>query len=143
VGGSYLGLRFTGVSIPAGATVTAARLEVSAATTQWNRVAFEAAAEASTNSAPLTAAARPSQRVLLAPRVTHDSDTQWLAGSTVALGDISALVGAVVQQPGWAAGRPLTLVLRGTAGAWSRKQVASREAGAATAPRLVVTYTTP
>jgi hypothetical protein len=143
VGGSYLGLRFTGVTIPAGATVTAARLEVSATTTQWNRVAFEAAAEASTNSAPLTASSRPSQRVLLAPRVTHDSDTQWLAGSTVALGDISALVGAVVQQPGWAAGRPLTLVLRGTAGAWSRKHVASREGGAATAPRLVVTYTTP
>ena len=115
---------------------------MSATSTQWNWVAFELAAEASTNSAPFTAGARPSQRTLLAPRVAHASDTQWLAGSTVALEDISTLVGAVVQQPGWVAGRPLTLVLRGTGGAWSRKHVASREAGAATAPRLVVTYTT-
>ena len=139
---SYLGLRFTGVVVPPGATVTSARLEVTSLTTQWNQLAFEMAAEASTSSAPFTTTARPSQRVLLGPRVPHDSDAPWVAG-VVALEDISTLVQAVVAQPGWAAGRPLTLVLRGTGGAWARKQVASAEGGAAAAPRLVVTYTVP
>jgi hypothetical protein len=130
------------VDVPPGATVTSARLEVTSLTTQWNQLAFEMAAEASTSSAPFTTTARPSQRVLLGPRVPHDSDARWVAG-VVALGDISTLVQAVVAQPEWAAGRPLTLVLRGTGGAWARKQVASAEGGAAAAPRLVVTYTLP
>ena len=136
---SYLGLRFTGVSIPAGAAVTAAHLEVTPATTQWNAFAFETAAEASTNGAPFSSAARPSQRALLAPRVQHQSDVQWTANARVSLEDIAPLVQAAVQQPGWA-GQALTLVLRGTGGAWARKVVQAAEAGSAVAPRLVVTY---
>ena len=137
--GSYLGLRFTGVSIPAGASITAARLEVDAAATQWTGIAFEMAAEAAANSAPFSATARPSQRTLLAPRVTHASDTQWVTGTRYALEDIRTLVQAAVQQPGWA-GQALTILLRGTGSPWGRKHVASAEGGSATAPRLVVTY---
>lgn len=140
---SYTGLRFASVSIPAGATVTSARLEFVPTTTQWSQLSFEIAAEASTSSAPLTSAARPSQRSLLPPRIDHESNAQWLAGSRFALEDVSALVQAVVAQPGWTAGRPMTLILRGTGSAWARKQVASAEAGAATAPRLVVTFSSP
>jgi PKD repeat protein len=139
--GSYLGLRFTGVAIPAGAAITAAHLEVNAATTQWNAFAFEMAAEASANSAPFSASARPSQRALLAPRVAHDSDEQWIAGTRYPLEDITALVQAAVQQPGWT-GQTLTIVLRGTGSPWGRKHIASAEGGSATAPRLVVTYST-
>ena len=103
---SYLGLRFTGVTIPAGATVTAARIELMAAMTQWNTVGFEFAAEAAGNSAAFSAASRPSQRTLLVPRVTHASDAQWVSGTRYALEDISAIVQAVVSQPAWAgAGR--------------------------------------
>ena len=137
---SYLGLRFAGVSIPAMATVTAAHLEITPATTQWNALAFETAAEASSNSAPFSSAAKPSQRVLLAPRVQHASDVQWTAGNRVSLEDISALVQAAVQQPGWA-GQALTVLLKGTGGAWGRKAVQAAESGSAVAPRLVVTYT--
>ena len=124
--GSYLGLRFTGVTIPAGATVTAAQLEVNAATTQWTAVAFELAAEAATNSAPFSAASLPSQRTLLAPRVTHESDTQWVAGHATRWRTSATLIRAAVQQPGWA-GRALTIVVRGTGGAWARKQCQRRE----------------
>ena len=47
-----------------------------------------------------------------------------------------------MQQPAWAAGNALSLVFRGTGSAWARKHVAAAESGAATAPRLVVTYMT-
>jgi hypothetical protein len=138
---SYLGLRFTGVSIPAGATVTSARLELTAAATQWNAVSFEMAAEATGNSAPFTATSRPSQRTLLVPRVAHSSDAQWVAGTRYALEDIGAVIQAAVSQPAWASGQALSVVVRGTGGAWARKFISSVEAGAAAAPRLVVTYT--
>ncbi len=137
---SYLGLRFTGVSIPAGATITAAQVHVDALTTQWNATAFELAAEATVNSAPFGPGARPSQRVLLAPRIAHASDDQWVAGSRYALADIRPLIQAVVDQSGWN-GQALALVLRGTGSAWGRKHLASAESGSATAPRLVVSYT--
>jgi hypothetical protein len=129
--------------VPAGATITAARIEVTAATTQWNSVAFEFAAEAAGNSAAFSTASRPSQRTLLIPRVTHSSDVQWTAGTRYALNDISAVIQAVVNQPAWAAGQALGVVVRGTAGAWARKFIASAEGGAAAAARLVVTYTVP
>jgi hypothetical protein len=138
--GSYLGLRFTGVSIPAGAIISDARLEVQAATTQWTAISFEMAAEASANSPPFTSMP-PSERALLAPRVVHNSDTQWVAGTRYALENIATLVQAAVQQPGWA-GQNLTIVVRGTGGSWGRKHLASAEGGSATAPRLVVTYST-
>lgn len=139
---SYLGLRFTGVTIPAGAIVTSAYVEVGVVATQWNQVTFEQAVEAAVDSAPFSAASRPSQRLLLTPRVPHSSNAQWLAGSRYALDGIQTLVQAAVQQPGWA-GRSLTVVLRGTGGAWARKFIAGAERGAATAPRLIVTYRMP
>ena len=139
--GSYAGLRFTGVTIPAGATVTSAHLEVTALTTQWTAMAFEMGAEGSANSAGFSATAPPSQRTLVGPRVPHSSNAQWVAGTRYALEDMSAVVQAVVQQPGWASGQALSLVLHGTGGAWSRKHAASAENGPATAPRLVVSYT--
>ena len=139
--GSYLGLRFTGVTIPAGATITAAHLEVNAATTQWTAMAFEMAAEASVNSLPFSTSSRPSQRTLLAPRVVHASDAQWVSGTGYSLEEIRTLVQAAVQQPGWA-GQALTIVVRGTGNPWARKHLFSAEGGSATAPRLVVTYAT-
>ena len=102
------------MTIPAGATVTSARIELTAAMTQWNTVAFEFAAEAAGNSAAFSAASRPSQRTLLVPRVTHTSDAQWVSGTRYALEDISAIVQAAVSQPAWAAGQALSVIVRGT-----------------------------
>ena len=51
--GSIAAARFAGVAIPRGATVTSAHLEVRAAATNWNRIAFEYAAEAAGQSAAL------------------------------------------------------------------------------------------
>jgi len=139
---SYAGLRFTGVSIPQGATIVSAHLDVHAAATQWNSITFEFAAEAAQNSAALSAASPPSQRVLLAPRVNHASNAQWLADTWYSLDDLTALIQAVVDQGGWAAGNALTLVLHGTGGSWGRKFAHGFDANPAQAPRLVVTYST-
>jgi Calx-beta domain/Bacterial Ig domain len=139
---SYTGLRFAGVSVPGGATIVSAHLEVNADATQWNSIAFEFAAEAAAHSAVFSSTSRPSQRVLLAPRVNHASNAQWLANTWYGLNDIAPLVQGVVSQGGWNAGNALSLVMRGTANPWARKFARSFEANPAQAPRLVVTYRT-
>ncbi len=138
--GNWAGYRFTNVSIPAGATITSARLEANAASTQWQRMAFEFAMEAAVNSAAFTAASRPSQRALLTPRVAHSTDAQWVGGTWYLLEQIAPILQAAINQPGWQAGNAVSLLLRGTGSAWGRKFVRHFESGAAFAPRLVVTY---
>jgi hypothetical protein len=140
---SYLGLRFTGVSIPTAATIVAARLELMSTSTQWLSIAVELAAEASGNSAPFSDTARPSSRPLIAARVAHASDAQWLESTRYPLDDIRALIQQVVVQPGWSAGHAISLVLRGTGSSWARKHIASAEGGPAGAAHLVVTYSLP
>jgi hypothetical protein len=137
---SHAGLRFSGVSIPAGATVTSARLQVRASATQWNAMQFEWAAEASGNAAPFTASSRPSQRALGTARVAHASDAQWIAGTWYTLEELAPVLQGVVARPDWAAGNSVALVLRGTGGSWSRKFFSAFESGAANAARLVVSY---
>jgi hypothetical protein len=137
---SFAGLRFANVTVPAGAIITSARLEANAASSQWTTMAFEFAAEAAVNSAAFSATSRPSQRLLLAPRVAHSSNVQWVANSWYALDEIAPLLQAVIAQPGWTSGNAVSLVVRGAGFAWGRKFVRAFEGGAAFAPRLVVTY---
>ena len=140
---AYAGLRFTGATIPRGATITAARLEVQAASTQWLTIGFEMGLEASASAAAFSAAAPPSARTLLAPRVAHTSNTQWMSGTWYAFEDITPLVQALVTRADWSPGNALALILRGTGGAYGRKFARAFEAGAATAPRLVVSFVVP
>ncbi len=137
------GLRFAGVGIPRNATITAARLEVQAASTQWLSIGFELGAEAAGSSLPFSTAAPPSGRVLLTPRVAHSSNTQWVAGTWYSFADLTPLLQALVTRADWDAGNALSLILRGTGSAYGRKFARSFEAGAATAPRLVISYVVP
>jgi hypothetical protein len=81
--------------------------------------------------------------VLLTPRVAHSSNTQWVSGTWYSFADLTPLLQALVTRTDWDAGNALSLVMRGTGSAYGRKFARSFEAGAATAPRLVVTYVTP
>jgi len=135
---SLLGLRFASVPLPPGATILEARLEVTPTASQSGPLAFEYAAVAGVPAAPFTAGAPPSARALLALRQLHTSNQAWTAGARRALDDIAPLVQAAIAQPFWAAGQSLALVLRATGD--GRRDIAAAEAGAATAPRLVITF---
>jgi hypothetical protein len=140
VSASYTGLRFAGVTVPRGAAIVSAHLEVNAASTQWMSVDFDFAAEGVGDSAAFSAASKPSQRTLLAPRVSHSSNAQWIADTWYPLEDLTDVVQAVVNQSDWNTGHALTLVLHGTGGAWGRKFAHGVEGNPALAPRLVITY---
>ena len=137
---SVAGMRFVNVPIPANAIITSARLETHSSSTLRERMSFQFGIEAVVNSAAFSAASLPSQRPLLGPKVNHSSNTQWLANAWYQLDDIAPILQAAITQPGWQTGNALSLLLRGTGQALNRKFVRNFEAGAAVAPRLVVTY---
>ena len=138
---SYTGLRFAEVLIPKGSYIQSAVLELRAAQTNWISIGFETGLDASPDAAPFSAATRPSVRALAAPRVAHASDALWQAGTWYAVQDLTALVQMAIDAPGWNPGQALALVMRGTNGTWGRQFARSFDADAASAPRLVVTYT--
>jgi RHS repeat-associated protein len=141
--GSYTGLRFTNVTIPAGATITSAHLEVYSVQDQWIGVNLVLAAEAAGNSPTFSASHKPSQRVLTAAQVSHSSSTQWLANTWYSLDEMAGVVQEVVNRGDWASGNSLSIILKGTGSAYGRKFVRSFDGSAANAPKLVITYTTP
>jgi FtsP/CotA-like multicopper oxidase with cupredoxin domain len=140
---SYTGLRFTNVTIPPGATITAAHVEVYANSTQWISVNMALAAEAVGNSPTFSTNNRPSQRTLTSAQVNHSSNVQWLAGTWYSLDDITLVIQEVVNLGDWANGNSLSVILKGTNGQWGRKYVESYDGTPANAPKLVITYTTP
>lgn len=139
---SYAGFRFTNVSIPQGATISSAKLQVYVPSTTWIQMDFTYAAENTANSATFSSSSKPSQRTLTTQTVTHSSNTQWVASTWYDLDEINTVVQPVISRADWASGNALTIVLKGTGSAYARKSVTSFDGTPANAVRLVITYTT-
>lgn len=138
---SYTGLRFTGVAIPRGATITSAQLQFYSVQKTWITINLQVAGEAIGNSAVFSSGSRPSQRTALTTaRVNHSSNVNWNANTWYTLADVKSVVQEVVNLPSWTSGGSVSLILRGTGTNWGRKFAAAYEAGATLAPRLVITY---
>lgn len=138
---SFAGLRFTGVTIPRGATITSAHLEIYSTRAQWIQINLQMAADASDNSVAFTTSAKPSQRVLTTSRITHTSNVNWAANSWISLDEIRAVIQEIVSRTGWQSGNSLTIVLKGTStSTFARKFGATFENNTTRTIRLVVTY---
>jgi hypothetical protein len=109
-----VGLRFTGVPIPAGASIVSAYVQFEAADSDASAASYIVEGEKSANAPPLTTAnsdltARPrtnAQVVWTAGAWSADS-----AGPSEQTDDISTLVQEVVDEPGWAAGNALVILV--------------------------------
>jgi hypothetical protein len=140
---SYAGFAFGNVTIPAGATINSARLEVYSSQDQWITLAFSIAADQTGNSAPFASANRPSQRIQTTARVSHSSNVRWLPNTWYVLEEMKAVIQEIIDRPDWQPGNRLSIIIKGSStGTWGRKFIGSVEAGATKAPKLVVTYTT-
>jgi RHS repeat-associated protein len=139
---SYTGLRFNNLAIPPGATITSAHLEVFSSQSQWVSMSFNIAAEAIGNSPTFSTGNLPSQRTLTTQQVSHSSNVQWQASTWYSLNEMGPVVQEVVGRADWQSGNSLSIILKGTGGAWGRKSVRSFDGSPADAPKLVITYTT-
>ena len=134
-------LRFTGVQIPNGATITSAEVQFTADETGTNATNLVVRAERADNSAPIaTTAFNISSRPRTAASVAWPVPT-WLtvgaAGPGQRTPNLAAVLQEVVDRPGWALGNALTVIFTGT----GRRAAESFEGGAP--PVLRVTYVAP
>ncbi len=134
-----IGLRFSNITIPAGATITAATLTVNITSSSYDdpNVTIRGSGEA--NTTPFTTTANDiTDRYKTSAAVTW-SATGIGSGAKDAP-DLAAIISEIVATPGWASGNALNLYLLGNSG--SALRVYAYDNGS-NAPQLAIDYTEP
>jgi hypothetical protein len=139
---SYTGLRFTNVSLPKGATITSAQLQVYSSQSQWISMAIQVAGDLSANSAAFSSTNLPGQRGLTTSKVTSTTDTNWSTNTWYYLPDITSVIQELVNQAGWQSGNSLSVIIKGTGNAYARKFVSSYEGSSTNSVKLAIIYQT-
>jgi len=137
---SFAAVRFTNVSIPKGASITSAKLNIYSTQNQWLRIRMSMAGELSPNSATFSSTSKPSQRTLTSQKINYNSNDSWSANSWYLLDEMAPVVQEIVNQSGWQTGNSLSIILKGSGNAWGRKFIASVDGSSTNAPTLVITY---
>jgi len=115
-----IGLRFTGLAIPEGATITGAYIQFSVDETDKNIDPFDVniQAEATPNSVAFDSTNLVSTRTLTTTAVNWSGipawDTEHEAGGNQQTPDLTALLQEVVDMEGWAEGNAVSFILSGT-----------------------------
>ena len=145
-GSGYIGLRYTNVTIPQGATIDSAKIQFhvdevldnAALTVTWRGEAVDSAAEFTSTAFNLTDRAQTTASVdWVVP--------SWLAvndeGSAQLSAELKTIVQEIVDRAGWASGNALVLMKLGWSGVGERT-AESRDGEQAAAPELQITYST-
>jgi hypothetical protein len=140
-----VGLRFAGVSVPRGATITSAYVQFQADETNSNAVSLTVDGQASDTAAAFTTAAgNVSSRPRTAARVAWNPPnwpTLNARGADQRTPSLVSVVQEIVSRPGWASGNALGVMVNYVSGT-GRRTAEARESGAAIAPVLHVEFST-
>lgn len=134
-----VGLRFTGLTIPPGATITNAYLQFKAKVSNSEATDLNIQAQAADNPASFSSSA---YNVSSRPRTTASvawSPGAWTledAGSAQRTPDLASVVQEIVNRPGWASGNALAFIVTGT----GRRVAWPYDGSPADAPLLHVEY---
>lgn len=136
-----VGMRFTGVTVPAGATVTDAWIQFRVDEVSAGASSMTVRAEAADNPPTYAAvsgnvASRPTTTASV-PWSPPDWPTVGAAAAAQRTPGLASLVQAVVSRPGWSAGNAMAFQVTGT----GRRTAEAFEGGATFAPLLHVEYT--
>jgi hypothetical protein len=138
-----MGLRFSGVSVPAGATITQAVLRVKSYQNWSNALHVKVSAEVADNPGSFVdASVRPSARVKTGAQVDWDPGA-WSNGVWYESPDLKDVLQEIVNQPGWVSGNALVLLLADDGSATSvNRLIYAYDSGSANAAELQIAYTT-
>ena len=142
LGAQTVAMRFSGLAIPPGATVTSANVRFTVDETGSAPAGLTFRAHATDNSTAFTTA---TGNVSSRPKTSASaawSPPAWASagqsGADQTTPDLAALIQEVVSRPGWASGNALSLIATGS----GVRVASSFESGSALAPLLTVNYTT-
>ena len=134
-----VGLRFTGLTVPAGATITHAYVQFTAktATSEVTNLSFQA--QAADNPASFSGALRNVSTRARTTAAVAWSPAAWTAGAAGAAQqtpDLAPVLQEVVARSGWSSGNALALIITGT----GRRVALPYDGSPADAPLLHVEY---
>ncbi|WP_158544439.1 PKD domain-containing protein [Blastococcus sp. TBT05-19] len=137
-----IGMRFAGVEVPRGATITAAHVQFQADEVDSGATTLRIAGQAADDAAAFTATlGNISARPLTGARVEW-APAEWTTlkerGPAQRTPDLSAVVQEVVDRTGWSDGQALALVVTGS----GTRTAEAYEGGAARAPVLHIEFST-
>ncbi len=140
LGNTFVGVRFTNISIPQGKTIVSARLtftrESSGATT--NAASVTVFGEDRNNAATfVNGSSEPFDRTRTTASVGWSIASGGAAGATRVSPELKSIVQEIVNRAGWASGNAMVFLLRNDSGRWD----AASWDDSATAPQLEITYT--
>jgi hypothetical protein len=141
-GGSdpLVGLRFAGLPIPQGATITHAAIQFTAAGTQSETTTLDITVEATDQAAAFSATTGN-----LSNRPITDTRLVWQPPAWSVLGEATAsqrtpnlagILQDIISRPGWASGNAIALFIKGA----GRRTADAFDKSGGTPPRLSVTY---
>ncbi|HEY2955735.1 MAG TPA: PKD domain-containing protein [Candidatus Eisenbacteria bacterium] len=137
-----VGMRWAGVAIPPGSTVSSAYVQFSAKESQSEATSLAIRGQAADNAAAFgTATRNVSGRALTGVGVSW-APVAWVVGEVGAnqrTPDLGAVFQEIVSRPGWASGNAVALVITGT----GHRTAWSWDGNSAGAPLLHVEYTAP
>lgn len=128
------------MQIPPGARIVSARLKVYSVQSGWITVNLNLGAEATGNSAVFSSSNLPSQRTLTTSKVSHSSNVPWIANTWYDFDEMAPVVQEVISRSEWRSGNSLSIIMKGTGTAWSRKFIQDYSLNPAHAVKLVIIY---
>lgn len=138
-----VGLRFTGLDVPQGATITGAYLQFQSDETDGGTVAVEIRAQASDDAGAFTADTGD-----LSTRATTSNSIDWSPAAWTSVGaaefdqrtpDLSEIVQEIIDRPGWTADGAVAFIITGT----GERTAESFDGNPNAAPLLHIEYLLP
>jgi calcineurin-like phosphoesterase family protein/purple acid phosphatase-like protein/K319-like protein len=139
-GNQYVGLRFTGVNVPKGKTITNAYIQFTVDETGSTATSLTVKGQAADNPGTFTTAANN-----VSSRATTAASVAWApaawttidaAGTAQQTPDLKNIVQEITNRAGWVQNNAMVFVITGT----GKRTARAYEAAAAKAAKLVVTY---
>jgi hypothetical protein len=140
-GARVSGLRFAGIDIPAGATITKAYIQFQAEGSSRGAASFVIHGQDTDNALQFAKTSRN-----ISSRTTTDASVNWnppdwtaagAAGTAQQTSDLSAIIQEIIDRPGWQADNALAFIVSGSGARFAE----SFNGSSAGAPRLIIEYT--
>ena len=141
---SHVGVRFTNLAIPVGATITNAYIEFTAndSTVSSGSPTFTIRGQNADDTAIFTTVSNNIGSRPTTSQFVNWSPPTWTNSSLQQTPDLTNIVQAIVNRGGWASGNSMAFIVTGTASS-AYREAESYDGNTTEAPRLVVQYTTP
>jgi len=130
VDSSYLGLRFTGVTLPAGAELVSAQVAYTLPSESWINVSANIYGEKSSNPTAFTRSSLPSSRSRTVASASFTSNQKLLANTAYNLPEIKNVVAEILPA---GSTQDVNLLVKGAGQRWGRFTIQSN-------PKLVLVY---